>query len=64
MEAHGFQAVREVVGRSLPAFSTHHDLVERQSEKRAATAAARGSRDMSWGESRLQDETANLTSNE
>ncbi len=63
MTDHNFANVRSLVGASLPYFTTHHHLVELQEQKRAATAAAR-SRDLRWGQTRLQDETAAITSNE
>src|SRR3982751_308620 len=39
MKNHGMDKVRELCGRSLPYFTTHHDLVDRQ---RAAKAARVG----------------------
>ncbi|MEZ4366836.1 MAG: NAD-dependent dihydropyrimidine dehydrogenase subunit PreA [Kofleriaceae bacterium] len=41
MTDHKFATVREFVGKSLPYFSTHHDLVERQRASREAKDAAR-----------------------
>ena len=50
------------VGASLPYFTTHHHLVEMQAAKRAQREAS--NRDLNWGKTRLQDETAAITSNE
>jgi len=41
MSGHGFTNLREFVGKSLPYFSTHADLVERQRAKREAKQAGR-----------------------
>lgn len=59
---HNFANVRAMVGASLPYFTTHHHLVELQAEKRAHKTSA--NRDLRWGQTRLQDETASITSNE
>ena len=64
MEQHQFKTVSEMVGRSLPYFTTHHDLVERQGDAKALKAASRGNRDRSWGEESLQAQTKKMTSNE
>ena len=64
MTDHDFEAVGEIVGKSLPYFSTHHHLVELQAAKRKEKADARAGRDTSWGEGALERETAALTSNE
>ncbi len=41
MTDHKFTNIREFVGKSLPYFTTHHDLVERQAASREAKEAAR-----------------------
>ena len=41
MTDHKFANIREFVGKSLPYFTTHHDLVERQAAAREAKEAAR-----------------------
>jgi dihydroorotate dehydrogenase subfamily 1 len=41
MTDHKFASIREFVGKSLPYFTTHHDLVERQAAAREAKEAAR-----------------------
>jgi len=64
MDDHGFDSVQDIVGKSLPYFTTHHHLVELQAEKRANKEEARTSRDKMWGAGNLEDETASLTSNE
>ena len=62
MERHGFKTVREFVGKSLPYFTTHHDLVERQKQARAAKAGQSG-RDTEWDGDNMVDHTAALTAN-
>lgn len=58
---HRLESVAELVGRSLPYFSTHADLVERQ---RAAKAAKVGhGRDSEVWKGELKRETEDLTSN-
>jgi len=64
MDEHGFESVQDIVGKSLPYFTTHHHLVDLQAEKRANKEEARTSRDKMWGSGNLEDETASLTSNE
>ena len=39
--------MREVVGHSLPYFTTHHDLADRQKAKKEGTEK---SSDMQWGD--------------
>ena len=43
----GFGSVREVVGHSLPYFTSHHDLADRQKAKKEGTEK---SSDMQWGD--------------
>ena len=69
MEQHGFESLDEVIGKSLPYFTTHHHLVDLQAEKRRARAAAKAAanqvnRDKDWGEGDIKDQTTNLVSNE
>jgi dihydroorotate dehydrogenase subfamily 1 len=45
MDRKGFESVSEIVGKSLPYFSTHADLVARQAEAKREKAAARTGRD-------------------
>jgi hypothetical protein len=47
MEQHGFETVADVVGKSLPYFTTHADLVERQRAARRAHVE-QASRDDDW----------------
>ncbi len=54
--------LRSMVGQSLQYFTTHHHLVELQAEQRKAKSSR--NRDLNWGQTRLQDETAAITSNE
>lgn len=62
MVDHKFETVRSMVGHSLQYFTTHHHLVELQAQKRAEREAS--NRDLHWGKTRIQDETARITSNE
>ena len=70
LDQHGFAAVADAVGKSLPFFTTHHHLVELQEEKRARQAAAqaakaakaRSEQDTEWGKGKFEDEAAALTS--
>ncbi|MHC4393437.1 MAG: NAD-dependent dihydropyrimidine dehydrogenase subunit PreA [Planctomycetota bacterium] len=63
MEEHGFERVEDLVGKSLPYFSTHHDLVEMQAAAKAAKSGA--NRDTEWGKADdIREETAAITSNE
>jgi len=47
MEKHGFETVGDIVGKSLPYFTTHADLVDRQRRARRKKADAR-SGDSMW----------------
>lgn len=64
MERHSIARVNDVVGKSLPYFSTHHHLVELQAQRRRDKATARAGNDLAWGERDLRHATAALTSNE
>jgi dihydroorotate dehydrogenase subfamily 1 len=58
----GFSSVEEIVGKSLPYFSTHMDLVSRmkQAKRHKAGEAAR---DNEWAQKDITEKTAELTSN-
>jgi hypothetical protein len=47
MERHGFHTVKEMVGKCLPLFTTHADLVERQRQARREKAG-QTNRDGMW----------------
>ena len=69
LDQHGFDSVADIVGKSLPYFTTHHHLVDLQEEKRRARAAAKAAanevnKDTDWGKGDIQDQTTNLVSNE
>ena len=64
MEQHNFEKVRDMVGASLPYFTTHHHLVEMQIEKRRKKEAAKRFRDNQWGDGDFTKETTKLVSNE
>lgn len=59
MTKHGFQSLQDVIGKSLPYFSTHADLVERQRAARAERDSRR-SRDNDW-QGEIAAETDKLT---
>ena len=60
MTDHHFERVEELVGKSLPYFSTHFDLVARQ---KAAKAAKVGSaKDNETWKGEIKQETDSLTS--
>lgn len=65
MERHGFETLADFIGKSLPYFSTHADLVQRQAAARKAAAAERGqaSHDTMW-KGDISAETRGLTSGE
>lgn len=56
-----FETVREIVGKSLPYFSTHMDLVQRMKQAKR-TRAGESSRDNDWAEKNITERTAELTS--
>jgi dihydropyrimidine dehydrogenase (NADP+) len=62
MTDHGFANIREFQGKSLPYFTTHHDLVDRQKAARDAKEAARGrsNRDAETWKGDISAETATL----
>jgi dihydroorotate dehydrogenase len=57
----GFNSVQEIVGKSLPYFSTHMELVKlmKQAKRHKAGEAAR---DNEWGKKDITEKTAELTS--
>lgn len=61
MTEHGFKSVKEFVGASLPYFSTHADLVERQRQAKVEKAG-KTARDNEW-KGEIAKETEALTSN-
>ncbi len=65
MTDHKFANIREFVGKSLPYFSTHHDLVERQKASRDAKEAARSrsARDAETWKGDIAKETSTLVTN-
>jgi dihydroorotate dehydrogenase subfamily 1 len=57
-----FETVQEIVGKSIPYFSTHMDLVERMRQAKRHKAGE-SSRDNDWAEKSITEKTAELTSN-
>ena len=62
MAAKQFETVQEIVGKSIPYFSTHMDLVERMRQAKRHKAGE-SSRDNDWAEKSITEKTAELTSN-
>jgi dihydropyrimidine dehydrogenase (NADP+) len=58
----GFNSVREIVGKSLPYFSTHMDLVKKMKEAKRHKAGE-AARDNEWAQKDITEKTAELTSN-
>ena len=58
----GFNSVREIVGKSLPYFSTHMELVQRMKAAKRSKAGET-SRDNEWAQKDITEKTAELTSN-
>ena len=61
MDDKGYDKVTDFVGASLPYFTTHHDLVERQIAARHEKAG-QSKRDLEWDEN-IAEQTDNLTTN-
>ena len=61
MAEHGFENVKDFVGKSLPYFTTHADLVRRQAEAKAARVGH--SKDSETWKGEIAKETDALTSN-
>src|SRR5436305_8147039 len=57
----GFDSVQEIVGKSLPYFSTHMDLVSRMKEAKRHKAGE-AARDNEWAQKDITEKTAELTS--
>jgi len=58
----GFNSVQEIVGKSLPYFSTHMELVARMKEAKRHKAGE-AARDNEWAQKDITEKTAELTSN-
>lgn len=65
MVDHGFTSLRDFIGKSLPYFTTHHDLVERQKSARDAKEAARArtAKDVETWKGDIAKETSTLVTN-
>jgi dihydroorotate dehydrogenase subfamily 1 len=61
MSDKGFATLQDVVGKSLPYFSTHMDLVQRMKEAKRHKAGE-ASRDNEWAQKDITEKTAELTS--
>jgi dihydroorotate dehydrogenase subfamily 1 len=62
MQDKSFASVEDVVGKSLPYFSTHMDLVARMKEAKR-WKAGEASRDNEWAQQEITEKTDELTSN-
>ena len=63
MTDHKFGNLREFIGTSLPYFTTHHDLVDRQKASREAKEAKRTGRDVETWKGDIAKETSTLVTN-
>ena len=61
LDEKGFASVNDIIGKSLPYFTTHHELVERQVAAKLAKAGQKN-RDKEWGEN-MAEVTDKLTTN-
>ena len=55
--------LRDCIGKSLPYFTTHHDLVDRQKASREAKEAKRTGRDVETWKGDIAKETSTLVTN-
>ena len=62
MEDHGFEKLTDFIGHSLPSFTTHADLVERQRMAKIAKAGKGNLDDRTW-QGEIAAETDSLTAN-
>src|ERR1044071_2165945 len=62
MSDKGFETVQDIVGKSLPYFSTHMDLVKMMKEAKRHKAGE-AARDNEWAQKDITEKTAELTSN-
>src|SRR5690349_11068343 len=58
----GFESIQEIIGKSLPYFSTHMDLVQKMKAAKRSKAGE-ASRDNEWAQKDITEKTAELTSN-
>ena len=63
MTDHKFTNLREFIGKSLPYFTTHHDLVDRQKASREAKEAKRTGKDVETWKGDIAKETSTLVTN-
>jgi hypothetical protein len=67
MVDHKFANIREFIGKSLPYFTTHHDLVDRQraarEQKESARAKVAAGRDVETWKGDIARETTDLVTN-
>ena len=58
----GFSSIQEIIGKSLPYFSTHMELVQKMKAAKRLKAGE-ASRDNEWAQKDITEKTAELTSN-
>ena len=63
MTDHAFGNLREFIGKSLPFFTTHHDLVDRQKSARDAKELKRSGKDAETWKGEIAQETSTLVTN-
>ncbi|MEK7482996.1 MAG: NAD-dependent dihydropyrimidine dehydrogenase subunit PreA [Planctomycetota bacterium] len=61
MEEHQFNSVQEFVGKSLPYFTTHADLVQRQKAAKKSAKAGMTSLDNEWSGDEIAEQTNKLS---
>jgi dihydropyrimidine dehydrogenase (NADP+)/dihydropyrimidine dehydrogenase (NAD+) subunit PreA len=67
MESHGFETIEDFRGASLPYFSTHADLVQRQAKAKAEAKARREGmveKDAQWSGDEFVAQSDRLVSND
>ena len=67
MDRHGFESIEDFRGHSLNFFTTHAELVRRQSEIKAAEKAARDgmvTQDTNWDGDRFVEQSNKLVAND
>jgi len=67
MDKHGFESIEDFRGASLPYFTTHASLVERQQEKKAAERAAKSgmvTKDTAWEGDKFVEQSQKLVANQ
>jgi hypothetical protein len=67
MDQHGFKSINDFRGKSLPYFTTHADLVQRQAEARAKDRAKTDgviTKDTQWTGDKFVEQSQKLVANQ